>query len=81
MKKLMIMGSLFGFLAGISAGVSQGSSWNSIFWRASVAAVAAGFLMRWWGQVLMNGLKNAYREKLVAAEALELQRATQEKSR
>jgi hypothetical protein len=81
MKKLMIMGSLGGFLAGIAAGVSQGSSWSSIFWRASVAAVAAGFLLRWWGQVWMNGLAEAYQEKLAAAEALETQRAGQEKSR
>jgi hypothetical protein len=37
--------------------------------------------MRWWGQVWMNGLKEAYQEKLAAAEALELQRASQEKLR
>jgi hypothetical protein len=81
MKKLMITGSFAGFLAGISAGVIQGSSWSSILWRASVAAVAAGFLLRWWGQVWMNGLQQAYQEKLIAAEALELQRAAQEKSK
>lgn len=81
MKKLMIMGGLVGFLGGTGAGLAQGSSWSSIIWRASVAAVAAGFLMRWWGQVWMNGLKEAYQEKLAAAEALELQRASQEKSR
>jgi hypothetical protein len=81
MKKLMIMGSLGGFLAGITAGVAQGSSWSSILWRASVTAVAAGFLLRWWGQVWMNGLAEAHQEKLAAAEALETQRAGQEKPR
>jgi hypothetical protein len=81
MKKLMIMGGLVGFLTGIAAGVAHGSSWSSIFWRASIAAVIAGFLLRWWGQVWMNGLAQAYQEKLAAAEALELQRAAQEKSR
>jgi hypothetical protein len=82
MKKLMITGSFAGFLAGVAAGVVQGSSWASMVWRASVAAVAAGFLLRWWGQVWMNGLQSAYQEKLAAAEALELQqRAAQEKSK
>jgi hypothetical protein len=81
MKKLMIMGGLGGFLAGTAAGLAQGSSWSSIFWRASVAAVAAGFLLRWWGQVWMNGLAEAHREKLAAIEALELQSASQQKSR
>jgi hypothetical protein len=81
MKKLMILGGLVGFLGGIAAGLAQGSSWSSIFWRSSVAALVAGFLLRWWGQVLSNGLQEAYAEKLAAAEALELQRAPQEKSR
>lgn len=82
MKKLMMMGGLVGFLGGIAAGLAQGSSWSSIFWRASVAALTAGFLLRWWGQVLFNGLNEAYQEKLAAAEALELQRSSpQEKSR
>jgi len=81
MKKLMIMGGLGGFLAGVSAGLAQSSSWSSILWRASVASVAAGFLLRWWGQVWMNGLAEAHQEKLAAAEARELQSAGQEKSR
>ena len=71
MKKLMITGGFLGFLIGTSVGLAQHSSWSSILWRASVAAVAAGFLMRWWGQVWMNGLAEAYQEKLAAAEAHE----------
>lgn len=77
MKKLMIMGGLIGFFIGLAVGLAQGSSWSSILWRASVAAVFAGYLMRWWGQVWMNGLAEASQEKLAAAEALENQRALQ----
>jgi len=81
MKKLMITGAMAGFLLGIAVGMAQSSSWNSILWRSSVAAVVAGYLLRWWGQVWMNGLAEAYQEKLAAAEALEMQRAATEKSR
>ena len=69
MKKLMIMGGFVGFLIGIAVGLAQHSSWSNILWRASVAAVVAGFLLRWWGQVWMNGLAEAYQEKLAASEA------------
>lgn len=75
MKKLMITGGLIGFAMATLIGLAQDSSSSSILWRACVAAVAAGFLMRWWGQVWIKGLTEAYQEKLAAAEALEQQRA------
>jgi len=74
MKKLMITGGLIGFVMGVSIGLAQHSSWSSILWRASVAALAAGYLLRWWGQVWINGLNEAYQQKLAVAEALENQR-------
>ncbi len=75
MKKLMLMGCLLGFLIGTGTGVAQNSPWPSILWRASVAAVIAGFLLRWWGQAWINGLAEVTREKLAVADALENQRA------
>jgi hypothetical protein len=69
MKKLMIMGGLLGFLIGTSVGLAQHSSWPSILWRSSVASLAAGFLLRWWGQVWMNSLAEAHQQKLAVAEA------------
>lgn len=69
MKKMMITGGFLGFLIGTSVGLARNSSWSSILWRSSVAAVGAGFLLRWWGQVWINNLSEAYQEKLAAAEA------------
>jgi hypothetical protein len=40
-----------------------------------VAAVAAGFLLRWWGQVWINGFTQAIQEKLAAAEAQQAQQS------
>jgi hypothetical protein len=77
MKKLMIMGGLLGFLIGTGFGLAQHSSWSSILWRASVAALAAGYLLRWWGQVWINSLIEAHQVKLAAAEAAESKRSAQ----
>ena len=66
MKLLMILGGLIGFLIGISFGLVQESSWPSIFWRASIAAYASGFLMRWWGRAWVQGLQAAHQERQAA---------------
>jgi hypothetical protein len=79
MKKMMIMGGFLGFLIGTSVGLAQHLSWSSILCRASVAALGAGFLLRWWGQVWINGLTEAYQEKLAAAEAMRNQAQRSEK--
>jgi hypothetical protein len=79
MKKMMIMGGFLGFLIGTSVGLAQHRSWSSILWRASVASLGAGFLLRWWGQVWIKGLTEAYQEKLAAAEAQRNQAQRSEK--
>ena len=73
MKLLMILGGLIGFLIGISFGLVQESSWPSVFWRASIAAYASGFLMRWWGKVWVQGLQAAYQERRTAQAKMEAQ--------
>ena len=73
MKLLMILGGLIGFLIGISFGLVQESSWPSVFWRASIAAYASGFLMRWWGKVWVQGLQAAYQERRAAQVKMEAQ--------
>jgi hypothetical protein len=78
MKKLMITGALAGFGIGVVSGLANQLNWSSIMWRASVSAAVAGFVLRWWGQVWINGLQQAYDERMAAAEALEAQRAVSE---
>jgi hypothetical protein len=67
MKLLMLLGGLIGFLIGIFFGVVQESRWPSVLWRASIAAYAAGLLMRWWGRVWVKSLHESYHERLTTA--------------
>ncbi|HAV63124.1 MAG TPA: hypothetical protein DCY13_12260 [Verrucomicrobiales bacterium] len=69
MKPLMTFGGLLGFGIGVSLGLIQQSDWPTILWRSAVAAYAAGWLMRWWGQIWMQGLKEVGEERLAAARA------------
>ena len=66
MKLFMILGGLFGFAMGLLLGLAQGSPWPGVFWRASVAALIAGWAMRWWGRIWIRGLVAAHRERQAA---------------
>jgi hypothetical protein len=63
MKLLMIWGGLIGFGIGILAGLAQGCAWPELFWRASVAALVAGVVLRWWGRVWLRSLQASRRER------------------
>lgn len=69
MKSLMILGGLLGFGIGVSIGLLQHSDWPAILWRSAVVAYGTGWLMRWWGQVWLQGLKEVGEERLAAARA------------
>lgn len=69
MKLLMIVGGLMGFLIGLLFGLAQHSQWPTVVWRSSVAALAAGMLMRWWGRIWAQSLHQVYRERQAASEA------------
>ena len=73
MKKFMITGGLIGFLIGIVSGVVQRSEWPSVIGRASVAALAAGLLLRWWGRVWAEGLHQAANELIPTCAAAGVQ--------
>jgi hypothetical protein len=66
MKLFMILGGLVGFVIGLLSGVWQGNAWPGVLWRASVAALVAGWLFRWWGRVWIRSLVAAHRERLNA---------------
>ena len=69
MKKLMVLGAMLGFLIGTTFGLLQQCSWPSVLWRASIAAAAAGLLLRWWGKLWISGLRESYAQKQAAAAA------------
>lgn len=72
MKVWMLLGGVIGFLIGITFGLAQGSQWPAVLWRASAAALAAGILLRWWGNMWIKSLQQANRDRLAAArEAVE----------
>ncbi len=69
MKTLMILGGMIGFLAGLGLGLVQTKVWADAFWRASVAALAGGLMLRWWGRMWLRCLIQAQEAKLTAAAA------------
>jgi hypothetical protein len=68
MRFLMALGAVIGFLTGVFFGLAAHSDGSAVFWRSSVAALAAGILMRWWGRMWVRSWKNALNEKLNALE-------------
>ena len=62
MRLMMILGGLIGFLIGIGSSVAQNSSGPTMLWRASVAALLAGLLLRWWGGVWLKCLAQAQQQ-------------------
>jgi hypothetical protein len=63
MKALMILGAVIGFSIGIAFGVTGHSPWPASLWRASVTALGAALLTRWWGRVWMQGLQEALEQR------------------
>ena len=71
MKQLMILGGLAGFLIGLGFGWLNQSPWPSVLWRALVVTYLAALLMRWWGQVWVQGLRQSQQAATTAAERAE----------
>ena len=65
MRKFMIAGGGVGFLLGLISGLAQGALWPSVLWRSSLAALAAGLLLRWWGGIW---LRSCYQISEAAAD-------------
>ncbi len=73
MKKLMILGALFGFISSTAAGRAQGSEWPTVLWRASVVALGAGMLLRWWGRIWLLSLQKMASDRIASNAAAEAQ--------
>lgn len=65
----MIIGGLLGFAIGMALGATtEGSDAATMLWRACVAGVAGGFLLRWWGRVWVRCLREAHAQRLASEE-------------
>ncbi len=56
MKTLMLCGAIIGFGLGLALGYAGRAEWPSMLWRACIAAVVLGLMMRWWARVWVRGL-------------------------
>jgi hypothetical protein len=68
MKLIMVLGGAIGFSIGLGFSWAQGSPWPSVLWRAAIAALLAGILLRWWGRLWIKCLQDSHRERLAAAK-------------
>jgi protein-S-isoprenylcysteine O-methyltransferase Ste14 len=66
MKLIMVLGGLIGFAIGFGFSWAQGSPWPSVVWRATLAALFAGILLRWWGRLWIQCLVQSQRERQAA---------------
>ena len=71
MKLIMVLGGLIGFAIGLGFSWAQGSPWPSVVWRAAIAALLSGVLMRWWGRLWIQCLQQSHRERQAAAKKIE----------
>lgn len=63
---MMILGAITGFILGVGSSMAGDCTSSTVFWHASVTALAGGILARWCGRMWLAGL----------ADALEQQRRT-----
>lgn len=72
MKLIMVLGGLIGFAIGLGFSWAQGSPWPSVVWRAAIAALLSGVLLRWWGRLWIQCLQQSRRERMAASRKAEL---------
>lgn len=73
MKLIMVLGGAMGFGIGAAFSWAQGSSWPALVWRSAFAALLGGILLRWWGRLWLNCLRESLEERQAALNALKKQ--------
>lgn len=63
MKAFMILWTIIGFLLGIGFSLEDNCHWSTVFWRGCVAALVTAVLARWWGQIWLDSLREAIRQR------------------
>ena len=66
MKLIIVLGRLIGFAIGLGLSWAQGSPWPATLWRAAIATLAAGILLRWWGRLWIRCLQQSHRQRQAA---------------
>jgi protein-S-isoprenylcysteine O-methyltransferase Ste14 len=66
MKLIMLLGGLVGFTIGTEFSWAQRSPWPSVVWRAAIATLLAGLLLRWWGRLWIKCLAQSHQERQAA---------------
>jgi hypothetical protein len=62
MKALTISGAMAGFVVGAASSLWTGGTTQTAFWHATLAALGAGWLARWVGNVWFESLVDAMAE-------------------
>jgi Na+-driven multidrug efflux pump len=68
MKFIIALGGLTGFAIGLGFSWARGTAWPTALWRAALASLAAGILLRWWGRLWIQCLQQSFRERQAAAK-------------
>lgn len=76
MKSLMILGALIGFSIGLLFGLADQGQWPAALWRASAAALISSLLLRWWGRVWVQSLREDVQRRTMEPPAEPKQGAT-----
>ncbi len=56
---MLMLGGLLGFGIGILFGLARSGSWQDVIWKSALCAYIAGKLMKWWGNVWINCIKES----------------------
>jgi len=70
MKAFTILGSIFGFLTGVGFGLLNNTSWPTMLWHASAAALLMALLARWWSRMWLLGLRDSAEQRRRARAVL-----------
>ncbi len=63
MKSFMIFWAIVGFLIGNGFSLAGDCTWPTAFWRGCASALVTAVLARWWGQVWLEGLRDAIKQR------------------
>ena len=68
MKFIMVLGGLIGFSIGAGFSWAEGSPWPSALWRSAATALLGGLLLRWWGRLWVQCLRDSLAARKTAGQ-------------